>query len=133
MDRKRLLSELQFKATRSSGPGGQHVNKTSTRVELNWHIHTSHAFSEEEKLRIKEKLSNRITKEGYLSLASQNSRSQYKNKQDVISRFLILIEKSLQQPKKRKKTKPSQASKIKRLSNKKAHSEKKANRQKPKF
>ena len=63
MDRKRLLSELQFKATRSSGPGGQHVNKTSTRVELNWHIHTSHAFSEEEKLRIKEKLSNRITKE----------------------------------------------------------------------
>ena len=133
MDRKRLLSELQFKATRSSGPGGQHVNKTSTRVELNWHIDTSHAFSEEEKLRIKEKLSNRITKEGYLSLASQNSRSQYKNKQDVINRFLIIIEKSLQQPKKRKKTRPSQASKIKRLSNKKAHSEKKANRQKPKF
>ena len=133
MDRKRLLSELQFKSTRSSGPGGQHVNKTSTRVELNWHIDTSHAFSEEEKLRIKEKLSNRITKEGYLSLASQNSRSQYKNKQDVINRFLIIIEKSLQQPKKRKKTRPSQASKIKRLSNKKAHSEKKANRQKPKF
>ena len=133
MDRKRLLSELQFKSTRSSGPGGQHVNKTSTRVELNWHIDTSHAFSEEEKLRIKEKLSNRITKEGYLSLASENSRSQYKNKQDVINRFLIIIEKSLQQPKKRKKTRPSQASKIKRLSNKKAHSEKKANRQKPKF
>ena len=133
MNKERLLSELRFKATRSSGPGGQHVNKTSTRVELSWHIDTSLVFSEEEKLRLKEKLSNRITKEGVLSLASQNSRSQYKNKQDVISRFLILIEKSLQQPKKRKKTKPSQASKIKRLSNKKAHSEKKANRQKPKF
>ena len=133
MNKERLLSELRFKATRSSGPGGQHVNKTSTQVELSWHIDTSLVFSEEEKLRLKEKLSNRITKEGVLSLASQNSRSQYKNKQDVISRFLILIEKSLQQPKKRKKTKPSQASKIKRLSNKKAHSEKKANRQKPKF
>ena len=133
MNKERLLSELRFKATRSSGPGGQHVNKTSTQVELSWHIDTSLVFSEEEKLRLKEKLSNRITKEGVLSLASQNSRSQYKNKQDVINRFLIIIEKSLQQPKKRKKTKPSQASKIKRLSNKKAHSEKKANRQKPKF
>ena len=133
MNKERLLSELRFKATRSSGPGGQHVNKTSTQVELSWHIDTSLVFSEEEKLRLKEKLSNRITKEGVLSLASQNSRSQYKNKQDVINRFLIIIEKSLQQPKKRKKTRPSQASKIKRLSNKKAHSEKKANRQKPKF
>ena len=133
MDKARLLNELTFKATRSSGPGGQHVNKTSTRVELCWDINKSKAITNEQKNRLLDKLSNRLSKEGVLILASQNSRSQHKNKEDVILRFLNLIEKNLERPKKRKKTKPSKASKIKRLSKKKIHSEKKANRRKPDY
>lgn len=133
MDKARLISELQFKATRSSGPGGQHVNKTSTRVELSWSLQNSQVFTEHQKARLQDKLQNRISKEGIFLLASQNSRSQHKNKEDVIKRFLTLIEKSLQEPKKRKKTKLSKASKMKRLSNKKAHSDKKANRKKPEY
>jgi len=133
MDKARLISELQFKATRSSGPGGQHVNKTSTRVELSWSLQNSQVFTEHQKARLQDKLQNRISKEGIFLLASQNSRSQHKNKEDVIKRFLTLIEKSLQEPKKRKKTKRSKASKMKRLSNKKAHSDKKANRKKPEY
>jgi len=105
MDKARLLSELHFKATRSSGPGGQHVNKTSTRVELNWSMQQSQVFTVQQKARLQDKLSNRINKEGVLLLASQHSRSQHKNKEDVIKRFLNLIEKSLQVPKKRKKNK----------------------------
>ena len=131
MDKARLISELTFKATRSSGPGGQHVNKTSTRVALSWAINESKAITAEQRARLLDKLYNRLSKEGLLLLASQNSRSQRKNKEDVIQRFLNLIEKSLERPKKRKKTKPSKASKIKRLANKKIHSEKKANRRKP--
>lgn len=133
MDKAGLLNELSFKATRSSGPGGQHVNKTSTRVELSWSLEQSKVLTDEQKALLQDKLQNRISKEGILLLASQNSRSQHKNKEDVIKRFLNLIEKSLQRPKKRKKTKPSKASKIKRLSNKKAHSEKKANRKRPDY
>ena len=133
MDKASLLSELTFKATRSSGPGGQHVNKTSTRVELSWSLQDSQAFTEQQKARLQGKLQNRISKEGIFLLASQNSRSQHKNKEDVIKRFLTLIQKSLEVPKKRKKTKPSKASKMKRLSNKKAHSDKKASRKKPEY
>lgn len=133
MDKARLLSELQFKATRSSGPGGQHVNKTSTRVELSWPLGETHIFTEEVIIRLQEKLKNRLTKDRVLLLASERSRSQHKNKEDVIKRFLNLIEASLQEPKKRTRTRPSRASKMKRLSNKKAHSEKKANRKKPNF
>ena len=133
MDKAQLLKELHFKATRSSGPGGQHVNKTSTRVELSWSLQDSQVFTEQQKARLNDKLNNRISKDGFLLLASQNSRSQHKNKEDVIKRFLGLIQKSLQIPKKRKKTKPSKVAKLKRLSNKKAHSDKKANRKKPDY
>ncbi len=133
MDQESLLKELKFKATRSSGPGGQHVNKTSTRIELSWSLDKTQVFSEEEKIRLKAKLQHRISKDGFLILASQHSRSQLKNKEDVVKRFLSLIEIGLQEPKIRKKTGPSRASKIKRMAKKKAHSEKKANRQKPKF
>lgn len=133
MDTERLLNELAFKATRSSGPGGQHVNKTSTRVELSWSLKLSKVFTDEQKALLESKLHNRLSKDGVLLLASQNSRSQHKNKEDVIERFVNLLEKSLERPKKRKKTKPSKAAKIKRLSNKRAQSEKKANRRKPDY
>lgn len=133
MDKNLLLSELTYKATRSSGAGGQHVNKTSTRVELYWSIFESKAFTADKILRLREKLHNRITKEGMIILASEKSRSQHKNKVDVTNRFLALIQANLVEPKIRKRTTPSRASKLKRLSNKKAHSEKKANRRKPDY
>lgn len=133
MNKERLLSELRFKATRSSGPGGQHVNKTSTRVVLSWSLPETLAVTQEVKIRLREKLKNRLTQEGLILLSSQQSRSQHKNKGDVIKRFLTLIEASIQEPKRRKKTRPSRASKMKRLSNKKVHAQKKANRKKPDY
>jgi len=129
--KEQLLTELTFKATRSSGAGGQHVNKTSSRVELYWEVSVSQAFSSEELDRIKEKLAHRITKEGVLQLASENSRSQHKNKEDVIKRLLALLEVAIVPPKVRKKRRPSKMAKLKRLKAKKQHSEKKANRKKP--
>lgn len=133
MNTAALLNEVKYKATRSSGPGGQHVNKTSSRVELHWHTHNTIALTDQELARLQTKLKNRITKEGYIILASEKSRSQHKNKQNVTIRFLKLIEASLIIPKPKKKTKPSKASKLKRLDNKKAQSEKKANRKKPNY
>lgn len=131
MNKNQLLTELRFKATRSSGPGGQHVNKTSTRVTLSWSLEQTLAFSEDKKNRLKNKLANRITKDGYLLLVSQNNRSQYKNKVDVITRFFNLLETGLKPVKPRKKTNPSITVKRKRLKAKKIQANKKANRKKP--
>lgn len=131
MNKELLLNELTFKASRSSGAGGQHVNKTNTRIELFWPLDTSLYFSEEEKSRLREKLQNRLTKEQILILSSGQSRSQLKNKEHVIQRFFELLETALIRPKVRKKSKPSRASKLKRLQSKKQLSEKKANRRKP--
>lgn len=130
-DKTLLISELHFKATRSSGPGGQHVNKTSTRIELQWALDESKVFSEEEKLRIQKKLAHRLTKENKLQLASSLTRSQFKNKQDVIRRFFALLEVAIQVPTTRKKRRISRTAHIKRLQSKKIHSQKKANRKKP--
>ncbi len=128
-----LLSEITFKATRSSGPGGQHVNKTSTRVELSWSLFHTKAFTQDQVYLLKEKLKTRLTKEGVLQLSSSHSRSQYRNKEDVIKRFFSLLNLSLQKPKQRKATRPSLAAQRKRLQAKKAQSDKKANRRKPEY
>ena len=133
LDKELLLTELTFKATRSSGPGGQHVNKTSTRIELYWSLETSQVFSEYLKVRLREKLRNRLTKEDILILASGETRSQLKNKEQVIKRFFKLLEEAVTPPKRRKKSNPTYTSKVKRLQSKKQHSEKKANRKKPDF
>ncbi len=133
MDKELLHNELTFKASRSSGPGGQHVNKTSTRIELYWSLKDSLVFSEDQKIRLREKLHNRLTKEQILILSSGQTRSQLKNKEQVIKRFFELLEEALTPPKKRKKSKPTYASKVKRLQSKKQHSEKKASRKKPDF
>lgn len=131
MNKDILLTELTFKATRSSGPGGQHVNKTSTRVELYWTLDDSKGLSIEEKDYLKEKLTNRLNKEGVLTLSASATRSQFKNKKAVIAKFFVLLERKLQKPKVRKKAKVPAAVKRKRLLNKKIQSEKKANRRKP--
>ena len=133
MDRNQLLSELTYKATRSSGAGGQHVNKTSTRVELYWSLENTQAFSEYEVSRLREKLSHRLTKDGELQLASQDTRSQHRNKEAVTKRFFSLLEVAIIPPVFRKKRRPSKLAKLKRLKAKKKHAEKKANRKKPDF
>ena len=126
-----LLQEADFKAVLSSGPGGQHANKTSTKVVLDWSLANSEVFSEEQKERLEFKLKNRLTKENVLQLSSDHTRSQHKNKEILIKRFFKVLEDALAIQKPRKKTKPSKASKLKRLKNKRIHSEKKANRKNP--
>lgn len=126
-----LQHELNFKAVKSSGPGGQHVNKTASKVVAQFDINNSQAFDEDEKAMLLHKLSSRLSKDGVLNLESSFSRSQHKNKEIVIERMLQVISGALKKTKPRKKTKPSKASKLKRLREKKMRSEKKDQRQKP--
>ena len=121
-------AEFVFIASRSSGPGGQHVNKVSTRIELRLDIPGSKLLKEEEKLILMDKLANRISKEGILILASQSGRSQYNNRTEVTERLYKLVEKALTPVKRRRPTRPTNASKIKRLESKQLRSEKKLRR-----
>jgi len=119
MDKALLISELQFKAVRSSGAGGQHVNKVSSKIELIYNIENSHALSDFEKSLVQLKLVNRINKEKVLLLQCDESRSQHKNKELIVKRFIRLIEEALIVPKVRKRKKLSRAAKEKRLNSKK--------------
>jgi len=121
-------SELTYRATRSGGPGGQHVNTSSTRVELAWDVGASPSVSEEQRALIREKLANRINNEGVLLLTASDSRSQHQNKEAVTERFAELVAQALIVPRKRKKTRPSRAAREARLQNKKRRSETKAMR-----
>jgi len=131
MNTQELIKELKFKAVKSSGAGGQHVNKVSTKVELVFDLQNSSEFTKEEKELLLQKLKNKLTKENSLLLSCDESRSQHKNKELVIQRFLKLIENSLKVPKKRKATKPSKSSIEKRIDKKKKQAYKKAFRRKP--
>jgi len=131
MNTQELIKELKFKAVKSSGAGGQHVNKVSTKVELIFDLQNSSEFSKEEKELLVHNLKNKLTKENSLLLNCDESRSQHKNKELVIQRFLKLIENSLKVPKKRKATKPSKSSIEKRIDKKKKQAYKKASRRKP--
>ncbi|MDC6404310.1 MULTISPECIES: alternative ribosome rescue aminoacyl-tRNA hydrolase ArfB [Maribacter] len=131
MDKEGILKELQFKAIRSSGPGGQHANKVSSKVELTFDVVNSSVLSETEKTRISKKLASKLTNEGALLLQCDESRSQHKNKDLAVERFFALLEAALKVPKKRKASKPSKSAIEKRLKSKKANAEKKANRSKP--
>ena len=133
MNQEQILTELQFKAIRSSGPGGQHANKVSSKVELSFHIEASGGLTERQKKRVLLKLSNKLSKEGLLILQCDESRSQHKNKELVIKRFFKLLEKSLIVPKARKKSRPTRSSIEKRLKGKKIASLKKQNRGKPDY
>lgn len=107
------------------------MNKTSSKVELHFLVENSEALSEEEKTRIQNKLGRKITGAGELVIQSEVSRSQHKNKEDVIQRFLNMIREALKRRKTRKKTKPSRAAREKRLKKKKIQAEKKAGRKSP--
>ena len=122
--------ELQLRATRAGGPGGQHVNTSSTRIELNWNVAASAALSDDERRRILEKLATRIDGSGNLRLVSAGSRSQHQNKEEVTARFAGIIERALRVPKPRRKTKVPKGVKEDRLREKKKRSEVKRGREK---
>jgi ribosome-associated protein len=117
--------ELIFNASRSSGPGGQNVNKVNSKVELRFNIDKSNVLTEEEKALLKNNLSNYINSRGELLIVSQTERSQLKNKDMCVLKFNFLISKGLYIKKKRRPTIPSKASKVKRLDKKRVHSIKK--------
>ena len=131
MNIEKLIKELNFKAIRSSGPGGQHANKVSSKIELAFDVNASKELSEEQKSLLLKNISSRLTKENMVILFSDESRSQHKNKEIAKNRFIEIIKKGLIVPKKRKATKPSKASIKKRLDSKKRASIKKLTRKKP--
>lgn len=131
MNKQQVHSELQFKAVRSSGAGGQNVNKVSSKVELSFDVSASEGLSDVEKERLYKKLKTRLTNDGVLILQCDEARSQHKNKDLVIKRFFEVLKKALTVPKKRKPTKPTKSSIEKRLKTKKKAAEKKANRKPP--
>ena len=131
MNTEKIIKELKFKAVRSSGAGGQHVNKVSSKVELIFDLQNSLELTEEEKELLFKNLKTKLTKENLLLLSCDESRSQHKNKEIVIKRFLEIISKGLIVPKKRKPSKRTKSSILKRLEKKKKQAFKKAFRRKP--
>ncbi len=131
-DRVQLKKELKFKAIRSSGSGGQHVNKVASKVELSLNIETSTSFNMAQKERLLSKLKTRLTKENILIIQCEETRSQHKNKELAIKRLVSIINEALIIPKQRKPTKIPRAAIKKRLKNKRLQSERKLSRKKPK-
>ena len=123
-----LDRECTYTAVRSSGPGGQNVNKVSTKVELAFHVHNSEFLTDEEKHILSEKLATKINDEGYLKISDSESRSQATNRENVLEKFYHTIEKALIKLKQRKPTKMPKAVKEKIKVSKIKTSEKKANR-----
>ena len=131
MNAENLTKELNFKAIRSSGAGGQHVNKVSSKIVLTFDVINSVNLTDEEKEVLLKNIKTRLSKESILTLNCDESRSQHKNKEIAIKRFLELIKNGLKVQKPRKKTKQSKASIRKRLEKKSRHALKKSNRKKP--
>ncbi|QQT26977.1 alternative ribosome rescue aminoacyl-tRNA hydrolase ArfB [Sphingobacterium spiritivorum] len=125
-----LLTELVFKFSRSGGAGGQHVNKVSSKVLLQWDVAGSTVFSADQKATLFHVLSNRINKDGILQLESDNDRSQVRNKEIAIQRFLTLIDTALTPVKARKKTKIPYSKVVDRLDRKRRQSDLKKTRSK---
>ncbi|MEN8201558.1 MAG: alternative ribosome rescue aminoacyl-tRNA hydrolase ArfB [Bacteroidota bacterium] len=129
--RECLKKELNYRTSRSSGPGGQHVNKTESRVELLWHLQKSECLDEAQKNLVYKRLHSRISDEGWLILGCEKHRSQHQNREEVTERFISLLLASLVPLKKRKATTPTRTSIEKRISNKKIRGEVKRSRRKP--
>ena len=121
-------AELQFRFSTSSGPGGQHVNRSATRVTLLFDVANSPSLDETTRERLLKKLAPRLDKEGVLHIDVQESRSQYRNRETAVLRFQLILANALKQPKKRRKTKPSQAAIERRLTEKKKRGQRKQDR-----
>lgn len=121
-------SELTFRATRAGGPGGQHVNTSSTRVELLWNVERSRAISGQQRARLREKLASRLDAQGNVRVVASAYRSQLRNRQDAEERLGSLIGRALTVPKARRKTRPSRGAVETRLDTKRKHSDKKRER-----
>lgn len=133
MNTEIITSELNFKAVRSSGAGGQNVNKVSSKMVLIFDVSTSLGLNEEEKVLLQSKLKTKISQDNLLILTCDEDRSQLKNKQIIIKRFFEILEKALAKPKERKATKISKGANEKRIQEKKKAGEIKANRKKLDF
>ncbi len=125
------LSELEFRASRSGGPGGQHVNTSSTRVEVWWDVATSPALSDSQRQRLLARLASRLDGAGRLRLVSSGSRSHLRNREEVTERLRDLVARALAVPKPRKRTKPPRAAKAARLEGKRRRSAVKRDRRQP--
>ena len=125
------LAELEYRASRSGGPGGQHVNTSSTRVEVWWDVAGSSALTEEQRARLLARLATRLDSAGRLRLVSSGSRSQLRNREEVTERLRDLVAAALRVPKARKRTRPSRAAKAARLEAKRRRSAIKRERRPP--
>ena len=126
-----LLKEITYQSVRSSGAGGQHVNKVSSKVVLSFDVVRSNGLNEQEKERLLINLKTRLTQQGVLQLSCDDSRSQHRNKTIVTNRFLALLRLNLIPSKTRRRTKPTKASVQRRIKNKKLLSQKKRDRRRP--
>lgn len=125
------LAELRFRFSSSGGPGGQYVNRTASRVELRFDLANSPSLNEAQRARLFQALKSYLDKAGILHLVSQRSRSQWRNREDVIARFRELLRQALRPRKRRRRTRPSRASKERRLAEKRRRSEIKKRRRPP--
>lgn len=121
-------AELEVRVTRSGGPGGQHVNTSSTRVEMVWNVRTSAAITDEQRARIEQALGTRLSTRGALRVVSSDTRSQRQNRALAEERLAALVRRALVVPKARKRTRPSQGAVEERLASKKRRSAKKQDR-----
>ena len=123
-------SELDFQASRSGGPGGQHANTTASRIQLRWNVDASPSLTDRRRQLIRSRLGNRIDSSGVLQITVDTHRSQHQNREEAVERFAELVRGALQPRKKRKQTRPTRASKERRLEKKKRRGRKKELRKK---
>ncbi|HUG00265.1 MAG TPA: alternative ribosome rescue aminoacyl-tRNA hydrolase ArfB [Longimicrobiales bacterium] len=124
-------SELSFRATRSGGPGGQHVNTSATRVELTWDIASSPSLEDEVRARLLDRLASRLHGDGVLRVVASRSRSQHRNREAALDRLRALVAEALEERKKRRRTRPSKAAAERRIAAKKRRAERKRQRRPP--
>ncbi len=124
-------AELEITASRASGPGGQHVNKTDTRIQVRWNVVRSAVLDDRQRGLLRRNLAARLTEAGDLLLACDTHRSQRRNREEALQRLAALVREALVPPRPRRKTKPSRAAREKRLQEKKHRSQVKKGRGKP--